>query len=116
MGIVVKKPAPAGDVAKAISKTSVDGTVVKKHPDGSEEEKKEAVPVKATTVEHPVIVGVTVGVTRNLGNYESLKASVSISIPCALDAEEIEATYEQAKNWVDSKVNEINQEVSDSLE
>lgn len=60
-------------------------------------------------------VGVSVGITKNLGNYESVKVTVSVFIPCAVDAEEINETYEQAKDWVDEKIASISQEIDDQI-
>ena len=42
--------------------------------------------------------------TVNLGNYESAKISVSLSVPCA--KEDINETYEFATQWVSEKITE----------
>lgn len=60
-------------------------------------------------------VGFSCGLTKNLGNYESMKFEVRIMIPCDPTAEEIEATYSAAKEWVDGKVTEINAEITEQL-
>lgn len=63
------------------------------------------------TATQPVMVGVSAGVTINLGNYCSAKASVHISIPCENTEEDIENTYEFAKNFVDAKLTKIKDEI-----
>lgn len=45
------------------------------------------------------------GKTINLGNYESARIGVSITVPCSRD--EIPETFEFARKWVDSKMNEL---------
>jgi hypothetical protein len=62
---------------------------------------------------NPAVVTVNMGVTRNLGNYESVKFGVELSLPC--DPANIEAAFEEAKGWVDSRVELINQEISEQL-
>lgn len=88
----------------AVSETTVE------QPDGSVEHSEEVVGT-VTTKGTPAIVRVGMGLTKNLGNYESLKAYVEISIPCEVDGEEIEETYATAKGWVDEKISDINAEV-----
>ena len=50
----------------------------------------------------PAFVRVNAGKTLNLGNYESLRIDVSISLPCL--PEDINATYEQAADFAFSKL------------
>lgn len=107
MGIVVKK--------KDAPDAGVEATITTTHKDGGVVEEKEHYPTPAVLEGPPVVVGVNVGITRNLGNYESIKVSVSLSVPCAPDGDEIEETYNQAKNWVDSKINTINEEINENL-
>lgn len=109
MGISVKK------LTKPVVDAGVEATIEKHHKDGTMEEEKIPYPVPAVIGESPVVVGVSVGITRNLGNFESLKISVTLSVPCVQDADEIEETYTNAKNWVDSKINAINEEINESL-
>jgi hypothetical protein len=47
-------------------------------------------------------VNVTGGQTLNTGNYESVKISVSLTIPCAKD--EIDDAFEFASSWVSEKI------------
>jgi len=50
----------------------------------------------------PCIVTVEAGLTINLGNYQSAKVGVTISVPCAHG--EIEDVFEFGKGWVDDKM------------
>lgn len=60
-------------------------------------------------------VTVGMGITKNLGNYESIKFNVSIAIPCAVDVDEIEETYTSGREWIDGKINEFSAEVDAQL-
>ena len=52
----------------------------------------------------PATVVVDHGLTINLGNYESARLSVAIRVPCY--AEEVDAAYAWAKDWVESRIRE----------
>ena len=54
-------------------------------------------------------VGFSLAVTKNLGNYENVKASVSLYMPCK--EEDIDSTFTKVKSWVDDKVEEVVEEV-----
>jgi len=60
-------------------------------------------------------VGMKVGMTKNLGNYESVRIDVSLYVPCVNDADVINDTFELVNTWVDIKMAEILQEYEDSL-
>lgn len=99
---------------------SVQAEVKTQHPDGSVVEEKIPVagdiPQAEGIIDEPSAnVGVSVGLTKNLGNYESLKVTVSLYVPCKPEEEEIEATYEAVKGWVDGKISDINAEVEAEL-
>jgi len=53
-------------------------------------------------VTQPARVGVTFGLTVNLGNYESARVEVTLNTPCY--AEEVDAAFEQAKEWVETRI------------
>lgn len=61
----------------------------------------------------PCNVGHSLTYTKNLGNYESLKVEVRISMPCKV--EEIDQVFAIEKNWVDTKLAELVAEVEDKL-
>jgi hypothetical protein len=54
-------------------------------------------------VTEPAKVGVNMGLTLNLGNFESARIDVSLSIPCY--SEETDAAYLYAKDWVEKRLN-----------
>lgn len=105
----VEAPEPVQAAEEHVTTPAIAETTVEQ-PDGSVESSEEVVGT-VTTKGTPAIVRVGMGLTKNLGNFESLKAYVEIAIPCEVDGEEIEETYATAKGWVDEKVSEINAEV-----
>jgi hypothetical protein len=62
------------------------------------------------TVEQLPVVGCSMGYTHNLGNYQSARIDVSISIPCPFG--EINQIYEWAENWVNERVKKAIDELS----
>lgn len=50
-------------------------------------------------------VTVSLGVTKNLGNFESVRYDVSIRL--SGDADKREQIYEDANNWVGEKINKF---------
>lgn len=84
------------------------------HADGATENETIHLPQVQVPVQHAE-VGLSMGLTKNLGDYNSMKFSVTLKIPCAVDAQEIEDTYTTVKEWVDDKVNSINAEINAML-
>lgn len=117
--VIKKKSAPKEEVGESLNPSKVvakvgQGTVTKEFKDGSTTD--EHFPLKEVQSAEPMAsVHVSVGITRNLGNYESVKINVGVTLPCRPDADEIEQTYTEAKGWVDSKIEAINEEVSAQL-
>jgi hypothetical protein len=58
---------------------------------------------------NPASISVKAGATVNLGNYESARVDVMLSMPCYI--EEIEEVYPKVKEWVDGKLAEEYQEL-----
>jgi hypothetical protein len=52
----------------------------------------------------PAFVRVSVGSTYNLGNFESLRLDVSVTLPCLV--EEVEDTYSRASEFCAEKLQE----------
>lgn len=50
----------------------------------------------------PAVVDVGVALTMNLGNFESAKISVNLSLPCY--AEEVDKAYVWAQRWVEERI------------
>lgn len=90
------------------------GQVTKQHPDGAETHVEEL--VGGEMFEYPPAnVAINIGLTRNLGNFQSIKFSVSLSVPTANNEKDIGEAFAFAKEWVDSKVNAINVEVDEMV-
>lgn len=64
---------------------------------GKDESRPVNLEVRKFEVE-PAYVRVSAGMTRNMGNYESLRVDVSVSMPCY--AEEVEAVIPKAADMV----------------
>lgn len=89
---------------KVSKKVQAKGKVDVTHPDKSTSESEEVVEEKA--FEQPTAnVGVAFATTKNLGNYESLKVSVSINLPCYVD--EIDEVQSFAAKWVNKKMEQV---------
>lgn len=67
----------------------------------SEKEERNLIAVHRFVTE-PARVGVEVGLTLNLHNYEFAKINVSVSIPCY--KEEIDETYRYAQSWAKARL------------
>lgn len=57
-------------------------------------------------VPNPARVRVLGSVTKNLGNYESVRVGVEIEMPCLPNTEAIDATYKNLSQHVDEKIQE----------
>lgn len=116
MALTIKKkaaPEAAPTPTKVAGKVGV-GTVTKEYPDGTTKHEDEVVG-QAVSASPLASVFVSMGITRNLGNYESVKVNIGITLPCEVDADTIEQTYAEAKSWVDSKVSQVNDEISSEM-
>jgi len=91
------------------------GSAVKTFKDGTTSEELISVGTPSLLLEPHATVGLSMSLTRNLGSFESVKFTVSLYLPCAPEPEEIEATYTSAKEWVDAKTEEINQDINEQL-
>ena len=77
---LVKSESP---ISSVLVIDSVEGTITLTHPDGSEVVHK--LPVIEKVVTKPLCnVGVSAQATYNMGNYESMKVSVSLHVPAEL--------------------------------
>lgn len=92
-----------GTLSVTVKRTQV-GTVKE------DSEEREQIEV-SRFVTDPAYVTVAVGVTKNLGNYESLRMEVRVSLPCYI--EEVDETYFTAKEWVDTRMDRELSELKD---
>jgi hypothetical protein len=102
-------------------------TWIKKQPVGKVEVQPKGKDSKLTEIkvgepvlvsdEHPMAnVGMKVGITKNLGNYESVRVDVSLFLPCEPDAKSVDDAFETVSIWCDLKMEEINKEYEDMEE
>jgi len=105
---------PAHTPLKMVKGHVAVGTVEKQYSSGGTESISEKV-AEVVSEQATCNVGVSMAFTKNLGNYESLKVSVSLFMPCIPTPEEIEDTYEEVKGWVDGKISAIQSEVSEQV-
>lgn len=61
----------------------------------------------------PAYVSVKAGFTLNLGNYESGRVDVMVSMPCY--PEEIDSVYPTIKEWVDTRLADEYKEMKSSV-
>lgn len=59
-------------------------------------------------------VGFTVGATRNVGDYNSIRYSVSLMVPCNHD--ELDDVFNFAKDWAESRMNDCIAETMSAME
>ena len=72
---------------------------------GAAETKNEELEVRSFVTE-PAVVEIGYGLTLNIGNYESARVDVKLTLPCY--AEEANAAYDYAKAWAETRVqNEV---------
>lgn len=100
------KPKTIKQAAKNISSHSIKMATKTEHPDKSVSEQNVEVPV--ATVVPMCTVGISGGLTVNLGNYNSAKFSVSLSMPA--EAKDVESTFEFIKKWVENKITQMQKE------
>lgn len=86
----------------------VVGEVQVQHKNKAQKEKK--IKVKEQVVEGQMAnVGVSLAYTKNMGNYESCKVTVSLFMPSK--ETEIDKTFESVKTWVDVQLGKVLEEV-----
>lgn len=71
---------------------------------------EEIIQIKRFATE-PAWVNVNLGLTINLGNYESAKLEVGVKVPCYM--EEADDAYRWAKHWVESRVRAESSKIKD---
>ncbi len=107
-------PWGAKELAVPHQGTEVTATVTKTYKDGSTSEEVEKLGQLILPEPHAT-VGVNAGITKNLGDYNSVKVSVSLFMPCTPTSDDIDETYNQVKSWVDEKITIISQEIDEQI-
>lgn len=75
-------------------------------PDLDREQQEQLEEVTFPPGVEPARVHVGAGTTRNMGNFESMRMDVSVTIPCMPTPEGIEAAYIQASDFCAVKLEE----------
>lgn len=94
--------------------TAPQVTTSVQHKTGAEQNTSESLP-PVVTEGAPALVEVSIGLTRNLGNYESVRLHVGITLPCPANATDIDNAYDEAKGWVDTRIEQLSAEVDKEL-
>jgi len=94
---VRKRTRQLGSISKSTKQKAMGEVVATKdHTD--------PIPVDEEVGEHPAYVMVKGAVTKNLGNYESIKVEVSIGMPCHNNMKAVEDTYKVISDKVDELI------------
>lgn len=88
--------------------------VSKKFKDGSETDEDINVGKPLKFKAPHASVSFSAAMTKNLGNYESIKFSVMLTVPCENTKEAQDEAFEESKVWVDAKINSILTEFEES--
>jgi len=92
-----------GEKEKKQEVVAVEASVTTQHKTGAEVEKK--IPVgHIVKTEDMAEVGFSLSHTKNLGNYESLRVEVRITLPCKPDPKSLEEAYEFCSEFVNDKM------------
>ena len=101
---------------------NVKTTSTARHSKGRGKKKVETdVPVEngdAGTVKVPkahAVVRYAAGRTINVGNFESIRVDVGVEVPCKLDFDAIDSSYEWARGWADERLNDVTKEVEEAI-
>lgn len=92
-----------------IVKKKIVGKVEKIGKDGEVEDTEEIeVGEMVVSDDKPMAnVGVKVGTTKNLGDYNSLRVDVSLFMPSETDKKSLNKTFKRCFKWCDTKLDEI---------
>ncbi len=101
-------------VAPKVTVHETGGDVVITHPDNTIEEKHINVKEPEGYAGPVCNVGFKMGMTKNLGNYESVRIDVSLYLPCYTS--EIETVFEYAREWVDDRMDEVITDINKDIE
>ena len=96
-------------VSKATGKAVVGTTTIQKGKNGLPEVDTEN--ISQVLVDAGATVGLSIGKTYNLGNFESLRVDVSISMPSGLKPEELTDTYNFCDVWASAKLGEVEEQM-----
>jgi hypothetical protein len=75
-----------------------------------EEAETKRAPLDIGDLEHPAYLEVGGGVTRNMGDFNSVRINVSLRMPCRTDDVSIQAAFSHLTTMVDTMVDEALEE------
>ncbi len=95
---------------KIVSKQKCVGKVEVANDDGTITETEEV--VDEIVVDKPMAnVGLKVGMTKNMGDFNSLRVDVSLFLPSELDTKSLDKTFKRADKWCEKKMKKIMKEL-----
>lgn len=103
------------DAPLTIHAKAGQGTELKEYKDGSVAFEQSSTLEVVKSASPMASVHMSISVTRNLGNYESVKLTVGLTLPCDPVPQEIDDTYDSVKEWVDARIEALNNDVSSQL-
>jgi hypothetical protein len=71
-----------------------------------EESVTERDPIDIGAIDNPAYVRVGGGITKNLGDFNSLRVDISVSLPCPPNEEAINTAYTSASSIVDTLISQ----------
>jgi hypothetical protein len=90
-----------------IKKQKIVGKVESLDPDGVVTDTEEIELGEMIVTEPMANVGVKLGTTKNLGDYNSLRVDVSLFMPSETDKKSLNKTFKKCFKWCDAKLDEI---------
>ncbi len=109
-----KKAAPKKKAVAKKGKTG-QGTTFKNEPGKPEEHSTEFVPAAFADGGYLTAnVNVSSGARIGLPEYSDARVGASLTIPCAAVPEEIDKAFEWAKEWVESRVQSMIDEINEA--
>jgi hypothetical protein len=110
MALVIGKKSPVATISKELKQgkntvaENVTSETVKMEPGMAAHPSKIQLEMPYCTV------GVEASYTHNLGNYQSARIGVSLTVPCTHG--EINEIYKFAQAWVDERMSELQEELT----
>lgn len=115
MSLKIKKKNPELEPKVAAVGSSATGVVSKEYKSGGSSHSHEHVK-DVTSSDLPMAsVEFSIGLTRNLGNFESVRIHVGVTMPCPATPDEIDNAYHEAKGWVDARIEQVSAEIDSEL-
>ncbi len=102
------------------SKTAVAAVVSTERSSGAPQQESVPVRVVESSGEPMANVGFSASMTRNLGNYESVKFTVALYMPVPVDLSAgadptpaLDANFQYVQQWVDAKIGAMLDELNE---